>query len=226
MKIYRVKESDLYPPLKAYLEAQGYSVKSEVNQCDVVAMRGDEPPVIVELKLNFNIDLVLQGVDRTRLTTSVYLGLPRSDKKLRNHRRRVLKLLRMLGFGLVLIDPKKEKVEVVLDPGPYHPRLSPHRGRRLLKEFHDRVGDPNSGGARARSKVMTAFRQRAISIATFLESAGPTAASEVAAKTGITNARDIMYRNVYGWFERESKGVYRLSPRGKREANDAEDQKT
>ena len=43
-------ESDLYAPVKALLEGQGYVVKGEVRGCDVVAVRGREPPVIVELK--------------------------------------------------------------------------------------------------------------------------------------------------------------------------------
>ena len=43
-------ETSLYAPVKAFLEAQGYQVKAEVRHCDVVARRGDEPPVIVELK--------------------------------------------------------------------------------------------------------------------------------------------------------------------------------
>ena len=30
-------------------------------------------------------------------------------------------------------------------------------------------------------------------------------------------ARDILYRDVYGWFNRVSRGVYELSPRGKQE---------
>ena len=47
-------ESDLYAPVKAFLEAQGYEVKGEVTGCDVVATRGGEPPVIVELKLAFS----------------------------------------------------------------------------------------------------------------------------------------------------------------------------
>lgn len=49
------RETDLYPPVKAFLEAQGYVVKAEVARCDVVAVRGDEPPVVVELKTRFNL---------------------------------------------------------------------------------------------------------------------------------------------------------------------------
>ena len=35
-----VKEADLYPDLKAYLEAQGYVVKAEIGACDILARRG------------------------------------------------------------------------------------------------------------------------------------------------------------------------------------------
>ena len=45
------READLYPPVKAFLEAQGYDVKGEVGAADLVALRGDEDPIIVELKL-------------------------------------------------------------------------------------------------------------------------------------------------------------------------------
>jgi hypothetical protein len=64
-------ESDLNAPVKALLEGQGYSVKGEVRGCDVVAVRGDDPPVIVELKRTFGIALVLQAVDRLALSDAV-----------------------------------------------------------------------------------------------------------------------------------------------------------
>ena len=35
-----MKEADLYPPIKSYLEAQGYTVKAEIGACDVMALRG------------------------------------------------------------------------------------------------------------------------------------------------------------------------------------------
>lgn len=75
-----MKESDLYLPLKRFLESQGYEVKSEVGACDVVAVRGGELPVVVELKLSFNIDVVLQAVDRLSLTQKVYIGIPESNR--------------------------------------------------------------------------------------------------------------------------------------------------
>ena len=64
---------------------------------------------------------------------------------------------------------------------------------------------------------MTAYRQRALAIATFLEKQGPTKASNVASTLGVPKARDILYRDIYGWFDRVSHGVYGLSPQGKKE---------
>ena len=64
---------------------------------------------------------------------------------------------------------------------------------------------------------MTAYRQQALAIARFLEKQGPTKASQVAQTLCEPKARDILYRDVYGWFDRVSLGVYELSPRGKLE---------
>ena len=58
-----MKESDLYLPLKRFLESQNYEVKGEVQDCDVLAVRGEEVPVDVELKLSFNLNVILQAVD-------------------------------------------------------------------------------------------------------------------------------------------------------------------
>ena len=59
-----MKESDLYPPVKQFLESQGYGVKGEVQDCDVLSVRGEEEPVIVELKLSLNLNVILQVVER------------------------------------------------------------------------------------------------------------------------------------------------------------------
>lgn len=212
------KESDLYPPLKTFLEGQGYTVKGEVEDCDVLAVRGDDPPVVVELKKTLSLRLVLQAVDRLSAVDAVYLGVPAGSSAVRTQRKRVITLLRMLGLGLILIDPQRGTVEVVLDPGPYRgPRTFKPRQQRLLGEFARRVGDPTRGGSDKRGGVVTAYRQRALAIARHLDAAGPTKASVVAAVVADPKARDILYRDVYGWFDRVGRGIYALSPRGRRE---------
>lgn len=214
-----MKESDLYLPLKKFLESQNYEVKGEVGNCDVLAVRGTEDPVVVELKLTLNLDVVLQAVDRLSVTPKVYIGIPRQCKALKRRRRHMIKLLRMLGLGLVVIekDRKTGSVEVLLDPGEYRLRRSKNLRESLLGEFMNRVGDPNIGGARKRKGIMTAYRQRALAVAGFLRREGPTKASHIARTLQEPKARDILYRNVYGWFDRLSLGVYGLSPRGRKE---------
>src|ERR1700690_3299787 len=76
-------EVALYPPVKAFLERQGYVVRGEVCGCDLVACRGNEEPVIVELKLRFTLSLLLQGVDRLALSPLVYLAVPRPTARTR-----------------------------------------------------------------------------------------------------------------------------------------------
>ena len=214
-----MKESDLYAPLKAYLEAQNYEVKSEVMDCDLVARRADELPVVIELKKSLNLTVLLQAVDRLAISPKVYIGIPSSASILKGQYRKSRKLLRMLGIGLISINPNAstKSVNVLLDPGSYESRISLPRKERLLGEFEKRVGDPNQGGMEKRRGVMTAYRQQAVTIAEYLRKYGPTKASKIAEALSITKSRNILYRDVYGWFDRHSKGIYGLSPRGERE---------
>lgn len=209
-----MNESDLYAPLKHFLEGQGYEVKGEVKNCDVVAVRGEEPPLVVELKLAFNLSVLLQVVERLSLTPTVYIGIPLQTTVLRKKRKQVLKLLRMLGLGLVVIDAKAETVDVVLDPAEYKPRVIKQKQVRLLGEFSKRVGDPNTGGTAMRKGIMTAYRQRALLIGQYLREHGASKAATVAQQVADPKARAILYRDVYGWFERTERGVYALSPKG------------
>ena len=69
-----MSEVELYGPIKGFLEAQGYAVKGEIGPCDIVAVRGDEGPVVVELKESLNLALLLQGVDRLSVSDTVYVA--------------------------------------------------------------------------------------------------------------------------------------------------------
>lgn len=214
-----MKESDLYLPIKRFLESQGYEVKAEIEECDVFAVRGDEAPVVVELKISLSLDVILQAVDRLSLTSKVYIGVATTRGALSRRRKQVIKLVKMLGLGLVVIDPTVEigPIDVLVDPGEYKPRKSKHQKERTLGEFMKRVGDPNLGGSAKRKGIMTAYRQRALAIAQHLDECGPTKASRVAEALNLPKARNVLYQDVYGWFERESVGIYGLTPRGKLE---------
>lgn len=45
----KIKESDLYQPIKEYLDSLGYDTKGEVKDCDITAIKDDEL-IVVELK--------------------------------------------------------------------------------------------------------------------------------------------------------------------------------
>ncbi len=211
-----MREIDLYPPLKQFLIQQGYEVKGEVQNCDVIAVRGDECVVVVELKLSINLTVVLQAVDRLQITDTVYIGVPKGITVLKKQRKHVVKLLRMLGLGLIVIDPTAAAggVDVLCDPSGYKPRQVKQRTHRLLGEFMHRVGDPNAGGSSVRRGIMTAYRQKALAIAEYLREHGETKAAIIARSLAEPRTRVILYDNVYGWFDRLGKGVYALSPRG------------
>ena len=212
------RETELYPPVKSLLEGQGYEVKAEVGSADVVAIRGDEPPVIVELKLGFSLSLFHQAVARQAITDDVYIAVPRvKGKRFQKSLKDNIALCRRLGIGLITVRlGKNEVVEIHLDPEEFKPRKSKLRQGRLLREFARRVGDPNAGGA-TRVGLVTAYRQDAILCARFLKLHGPSKGSVVAAGTDVSGATRMMAADHYGWFERVETGIYAITPKGLRD---------
>ena len=77
-----ILETSLYRPVKVFLEGLGLVVKGEVGGCDLVAMKGDDLPVVVicELKLPFNLELILQGVERATASDEVWLAARLSSR--------------------------------------------------------------------------------------------------------------------------------------------------
>jgi len=207
-------EASLYAPVKHFLEGLGFEVKGEVRGCDLVGRRGDEPPVIVELKLRFSLALVLQGVDRLALSERVYLAVPRPPRGTRAvmpEAPAARRLCRRLGLGLIVVG--RNTVAIVEEPVPYRPRPARQKLARLVAEFERRVGDPNIGGMR-RTPIVTAYRQDALRCAQALAATGPMRLRDLRAATGVTDAAGILQRNVYGWFARLSRGTYALSACG------------
>jgi hypothetical protein len=212
-KAVRPAETSLYAPVKAFLESQGYTVKGEIWRCDVMATRGDEPPVIVELKTALTLELVLQGIDRLNLSDAVYLAVPAPRGASLLFDRRFRKLLRRVGLGLLVVHAAG-KVEAILDPLPYRPRINKRRTGRLLGEFHRRAGDPNAGGTSHRVKIVTAYRQEALRVASVLATRGPQRPAVLRLDAEAPNAGKILLDDVYGWFERVERGVYAITPAG------------
>jgi len=213
-----VSEVELYGPIKQFLEAQGYTVKGEIGACDIVAVRGDEGPVVVELKERLNLALILQAVDRLNVSDAVYIAFrigKGHSASWRSRTRQVKSLLRRLGLGLLTVSVRG-RVVPVLDPAPYRPRSNVPRRERLLREFAERVGDPEAGGSTSRQRL-TSYRQDALRCARELAGSGVLKVSCIRERAGVLRAGPILRDNYYGWFERVKTGYYDLSPKGRRD---------
>ncbi|MBX2805584.1 MAG: hypothetical protein KTR19_06410 [Hyphomicrobiales bacterium] len=211
----KLRESDLYQPVKAFLEYQGYEVKAEIGAADIVASNGEDDPLIIELKTGFSLTLFHQAVARQAVTDAVYIAVPHvSGRRFIQSLESNKTLCRRLGLGLISVRIEDALVTVHLDPGPYRPRQSKPRKARLLREFARRVGDPNTGGTTRRGLV-TAYKQDALRCLSLLNVKGATKASEVARQSGVPTARRIMADDHYGWFDRVQTGIYDLSPKGR-----------
>ena len=207
----RAPETSLYEPVKAFLEELGFAMKGEVCSCNIVGVRSGEPPMVVitELKMTLTLELVLQGVERLCAADEVWLAVL-ATRRGRDRDRRAHRLCRLLGFGLLAVNPANGSVEILAEPAPYRPRPNLRQRRRLLKEHATRRGDTTRGGS-SRQPIMTDYRQQAIACATGLK-VGPMRPRDL--KAVAPDAGRILLRNVYGWFERVQPGLYRLSEAG------------
>ena len=206
-------ETDLYRPIKLHLERLGLEVKGEVCGCDLVALSGNSPELVVigEMKQSFTLELVLQAVDRTSACDEVWLAVRASKRgRGRENDARVKKLCRFLGFGLLTVNAGG-RVDVVVEPAPWKPRRDAKRRSRIVEEHRRRKGDPVVGGS-TRTPQMTAYRQQALTVANAL-AGKPSRPRDL--RILVPDVAKILQGNVYGWFERIERGLYGLTSSGR-----------
>ncbi|SDL88840.1 hypothetical protein SAMN05428961_107285 [Paenibacillus sp. OK060] len=222
-------ETELYSPVKAFFERRGYDVKAEVKHCDLVGVKSDQnEPLIVEMKKTFNLSLLLQGMQRLKLSPFVYLAVERNRSKRGAVNQRwgeLTALCRQLGLGLITVTFYKTKsplIDVLCEPAAQAPmsgsgstsvRKGGIRRQRLLKEFDERSGDYNTGGS-TRRQLVTAYREKAIRVASALRAQGEASPALISKQTSVGSAAAILQKNYYGWFERLSRGRYVLTVKG------------
>lgn len=206
-------ETSLYLPVKRFLEKLDFTVKGEIGGCDLVALSGDDPPLVVvgELKLTFNLELILQAVDRAGACDEIWIAAKLSTRgKGRESDARYRNLCRRLGFGMLGVTSAGE-VEVLVKPPTTALRRDPKKRSRLVAEHNRRKGDPVMGGS-TRSPIMTAYRQQALACASALAN-GPRRVRDL--RVDIPDAGKILLHNVYGWFDRAERGIYVLTDAGR-----------
>ena len=212
-----MKESDLFEPVKKYLESNGYKVRAEVKNCDVTATKDDEL-IIIELKLSANLQLFNQATDRQYITDSVYVAIPKSAQRSKKHWKGILHILRRLELGLIFVDVENpvNPIEIVFHPIEFQRRKFKHRKRAIIKEVENRSQNLNVGGSN-KKKIITAYKENAIQIAVYLKEIGPTSAKKLREYNSGKKTLSILYNNFYGWFQRVDRGIYDITAKGKQE---------
>lgn len=218
------REEDMYRPLCDYLVGLGYTVRSEVNHCDIAAVKDDEL-LVVEMKKRLNLDVILQAALRQKLADSVYIAVPKPGRDLYSKRwKNLCYLLNRLQLGLMVVSLKEDcgYAEMVFEPKAFDMGSSKKKSRKkkqeLIMEFEGRYGDFNTGGSTGK-KLVTVYREMAIHIACCLIKHGPLkpkALRQLGTDEKKTTA--ILRKNHYGWFDNISRGLYAVNDKGRQEA--------
>lgn len=212
------KEEDLYDPVSKLFLKQGFSVRSEVKACDVVAVR-DGVTVVVELKKTFQLKLVYQALERQKLADYVFVAIPRpvSGQKTKNWWN-MLALLKRLDIGLILValDSEISGAQVVTVPETAMKIRNGKKQKNFQTEFISRSDEYNKGGV-TKKKIATAYREKSIELACVLERFGEMSLSDLRILGFDEKSLQILAKNFYHWFVRIDKGVYGLSDKGREE---------
>ena len=152
-----MKESDLYPPVKQWLEEQGFEVYPEVTndwgRVDVVGVlrcpgASYDKSVAVELKTSLSVDLVDQCIRASRYANQTYAAVPTSTRERKN-----LPLLERHRVGLLSVDPDGVLVDLYCKP-----RIPTYRNlaTRCFKEYQtqDIQGGHFGGGYLTPKKIL------------------------------------------------------------------------
>jgi hypothetical protein len=221
----KLYEADLYEPIRKHFLKQGYRVNGEVHDCDLTAVK-DGVLIIVELKLNLNIDLLLQATRRQRLTDFVYIAIPKPKRISRKRWNDITQLVKRLELGLIIVSfsGTRKSVEFKVHPEPYKRMTSKNTRKKaaLIKEIEGRSADYNIGGS-SKTKIMTAYKENCIQIACYLEKLGQMSPKALVALGTGNKTPLILQKNYYKWFERVERGIYVITEQGKKELEDYPD---
>jgi len=212
----KIKETELYEPIKKLLESHNLTVKGEVKNCDIAALLDDEL-WIVEMKLSLSMTLLCQAVRRLSLSPYVFVAVPRPKRSNNKNFKTAQAILKNLGLGLITValDSPTKFAEIIFYPqaDSIKTRKNPKKSAALRKEIEGRTGDTPGGSTRR--TIMTAYRERCIKIACFLAQHEVLSPKQLKQMGCEEDAGNILRSNNYGWFSKISLGKYSLSAAGR-----------
>ena len=185
---------------------------------DVVAIKQQEW-VAVELKTSFTLKLLLQATQRQKLAQQVYVAIPAPSGRQRFSKafKEYEHLLKRLELGLILVHFKETPwAQIVFEPKEYPrgPILSRNKKKSAaaISEAKGRHEDYNTGGTNG--KLVTVYREKALLTASLLLEHGEMKVRDLQEMTGNNKMQTLLRSNHYGWFEKVSRGIYKLSNTG------------
>lgn len=145
-----MKETELFLPLKKWLEERGHEVYTEVQskytggRADIVAVNG---PVItvVEMKVTLSLELIGQAVRWKPFANHIYIAVPSSKHGRRNDYAQ--QLLRREGIGLLEVNLHSYGCYVQNFIRPtFHRRINDHVRKSLVEQHKELPGGHAGGG--------------------------------------------------------------------------------
>jgi len=215
-----IKETELYAPLRDFFAGLGYVVHAEAGHCDMI-LEKDGTVLAIELKRSLSVLLLTQAVLRQRWADLVYIAVPRPRCAGRSRSwSGVCHLARRLELGLITVDLRRESpaIAVHVEPQPFDRgrsiRASKRQRGRILDELRRRTGNYNVGGSKG-APLVTAYRESALHIARCIDRFGASSPSRLRQLGTGPKTAAILQKNVYGWFQRISRGLYGLTSAGR-----------
>ena len=212
-----MKEIELYAPVKKLFLSQGFDVKGEVKDIDVIAYHQDVM-IGVELKTKVSLKLIYQAIDRQKVLDQVYIAIPKDAiYQSKSLYRNFTHLLKRLEIGLIIVNG--DSAEVIIETVPFDRNLSRSRYKKrktmLDKELRLRKNNKNVGGTNG--KKITRYKELVIDIGNYLISNTKASPKEIKEKTGIEKTASILQKNYDGYFQRVERGIYQLTEKGKKD---------
>jgi hypothetical protein len=119
-----VRESDLFPPVRKWLESKGYTIHVEMFDADIIATK-DGRIVVVELKPCLTQHLITQCARRSQWADEVWCAIGSEP--------RTISELKYSGFGLLLVSGGKVRKKLGAKPQPWQwHKMRAYRAKRLM----------------------------------------------------------------------------------------------
>ena len=208
-------ESDVAAAVAEYFSSLGYEVKAEIRGCDVVAIKHiDSAPrlTVIETKLRFNLKLLYQAITRFDIADEVLVAFLRPHNMGRkSHWRDLKNLAKHSGIGILLVSGDKQAplVQVALEAGGSRRKRIKTKRLAIEREFHNRLVKGQIGGVN-KVKILTAYRELAISLAVYLTKKGPCKTCDLIKQGFPKQVSRMLWDNHYGWYERLGRGLYKV----------------